>query len=556
MFRFENPTYLYALLIIPLVWLAGYVSYKKKKKSIKRFGNPRLVTQLMPEISRYRPLIKFGLMTFALALLIIILARPQMGTKVNEEKRNGIEIIIAVDVSNSMLAQDVKPSRLDKAKMLIENLVDNFQNDKIGLIAFAGEAFVQLPITADYVSAKMFLQNLNTNLVVTQGTNIQRAISLASKSFTRQDNVGKAIIIITDGENHEPGAVEEAEKAKNKGMQVFILGVGEGQGAPIPMPNGNYLKDRNGETVMSALNENACIEIAKAGKGTYINVKNTNDAQEKLNKELTKLQKAENNAVIYSEYGEQFQAVAIIVILVLILEIIILESRNKKIKTHNLFHRKSTMIIIGMLLTCGAYAQSDRALIRKGNKNFNKQDYVNAEVNYRKAIEQNNSNATGRYNLGCALMVQQKDSAAIIEFENAGKAEQSKMRKAMSYHNIGTILQKHQLYKDAINAYKEALRNNPTDNETRYNLALCQKLLKEQSQNKQNQQQNKQKEKEKQNQEQQKQQNEKQEQQKKEMSRNNAEQLLNAAIQEEKQTQEKINRAKQNYPKRELDKNW
>lgn len=224
--------------------------------------------------------------------------------------------------------------------MLVENMVDNFTNDKIGLIVFAGDAFVQLPITSDYVSAKMFLQNISPSLIETQGTDIARAINLATNSFTQQANVGRAIIVITDGENHEGGVVEAAKAAKKKGANVFILGVGSTKGAPIPLGNGEYLTDNTGNTVMSALNESMCREIAQAGSGTYIHVDNTNDAQEKLNNELAKLQKGQTESVVYSEYNEQFQALAWLVLFLLAAEICVLEAKNKRLKNIRIFTKK------------------------------------------------------------------------------------------------------------------------------------------------------------------------------------------------------------------------
>lgn len=255
-------------------------------------------------------------------------------------KRNGIEAIICMDISNSMLAQDVAPSRLDKCKMLVEDMVDHFTNDKIGLVVFAGDAFVQLPITSDYVSAKMFLQNIDPSLIQTQGTNIGEAINVAMRSFTQQDKVGRAIIVITDGEDHEGGALEAAAAAKKKGINVFILGVGNPKGAPIPLGEGNYMKDASGQTVMSALNEQMCKQIAQAGSGVYIHVDNTSDAQEELNDQLTKLQKGETDSVIYSQYDEQFQAFAVLAIILLIIETCILEVKNPRLRSLKLFNKK------------------------------------------------------------------------------------------------------------------------------------------------------------------------------------------------------------------------
>jgi Ca-activated chloride channel family protein len=239
-----------------------------------------------------------------------------------------------------MMAEDVVPSRLEKSKMLVENLVDHFTNDKIGLVVFAGEAFVQLPITSDYVSAKMFLQNIDPSLIASQGTDIAQAINVALNSFTQQEKIGRAVILITDGEDHEGGAMESAKAAKKKGVNVFILGVGDTKGAPIPLGNGDYLKDSRGEVVMTALNEQMCQDVAKAGNGKYIHVNNSSDAQEKLNEELTKLQKGETNSVIYSEYDEQFQAFGILTLLFLIIEICVLESKNPMLKNIRLFKKK------------------------------------------------------------------------------------------------------------------------------------------------------------------------------------------------------------------------
>lgn len=339
MFRFESPAYLWLLWSIPVLAIIRFVCYKLRRKKLLRFGEMSLVNSLMPNVSKIRPSVKFWLSVAALALMIVMLARPQMGSKISHEERNGIETIIAMDISNSMLAEDVVPSRLQKSKMLVENLVDHFTNDKIGLVVFAGDAFVQLPITTDYVSAKMFLQDINPSLIQTQGTDIARAISLSMNSFTQQKGLGKAIILITDGEDHEGGALEAAKEAKKKGINVFILGVGSSNGAPIPLGNGDYMRDNAGNTVMTALNEQMCRDVAKAGSGTYIHVDNTSDAQEKLNDELSRLQKGETDNVVYSEYNEQFQAFALLALILLIIEACTLEAQNSLLRKVRLFRK-------------------------------------------------------------------------------------------------------------------------------------------------------------------------------------------------------------------------
>lgn len=339
MFRFENPIYLWLLLIIPILIILKIMMWYVQRKKLSRIGNPTLLKELMPDVSRFRPWVKFLLVITALSSLILALARPQFGSKISHEKRNGIEAIIALDISNSMLAQDVQPSRLDKSKLMIENLINSFINDKIGLVVFAGEAYVQLPITSDYVSAKMFLSDITPNLISAQGTDIARAIRVSLSSFTQQKGVGKAIILITDGEDNEGGALEAVKEAKEKGVNVFILGVGDSKGAPIPLGNGEYLKDNHGQTVMTALNENMCKEIAQAGSGTYIHIDNTSLAQEQLNNELSKLQKGDSDAVVYSEYNEQFQIVALFSFILLLIEVCLLERKNPLFKRFNLFKR-------------------------------------------------------------------------------------------------------------------------------------------------------------------------------------------------------------------------
>lgn len=340
MLRFEDPIYLWMLLIIPILVLVRFIVWQKRKHNLRKFGDSSLLKEMMPDVSKYRPTIKFCLLLSAITILIFMIARPQVGSKISHEKREGIEVLIALDISNSMLAQDVIPSRLEKSKLLIEDLVDHFTNDKVGLVVFAGDAFVQLPITNDYVSAKMFLQNINPSLITTQGTDLARAISLSQSCFTQREHIGRAIIVITDGEDHEGGALEAAREAYKKGINVFILGVGTSKGAPIPDGNGGYLKDNSGQTVLSALNEQMCQQVAKAGNGVYIHVDNTSDAQERLNKELSKLQSGISDTVVYSEYNEQFQIFGIILLLLLIVETILLESRNPLFKKINLFRDK------------------------------------------------------------------------------------------------------------------------------------------------------------------------------------------------------------------------
>jgi Ca-activated chloride channel homolog len=340
MFRFENPDYLYLLIIIPILAFTSLVISKRRKKAIEKFGNPELLESLMPNASVNRPIVKFYIMLLALAMIIVTMAGPQFGSKLETVKRKGIEIMIALDVSNSMNAEDIQPSRLDRAKRAIYQLVDKLNNDKVGLIVFAGQAYTQLPITTDYASAKMFISAINTGIISTQGTAIGKALDLGIRSFTSQEDINRAIIVITDGENHEDDAVQFAKAAAEKGIKVYTVGMGLPKGAPIPVSGGSkndFMKDREGNVVISKLDENMLIEIATAGDGEFISANNIRKGINDLIDHLSKLEKSEIDSKIYTEYDSQFQYIAIIVLLLLLIDFIILERKNKYLKNINIF---------------------------------------------------------------------------------------------------------------------------------------------------------------------------------------------------------------------------
>lgn len=343
MFRFENPDYLFLLIIIPVLAFISLIIGKRRKKAIAKFGNPDLLEPLMPNASTIRPIIKFYLMLMALIAIIFTLAGPQFGSKLETVKRKGIEIMIALDVSNSMNAQDIQPSRLDRAKRAIYQLVNKLQNDKVGLIVFAGQAYTQLPITTDYPSAKMFISSINTGIITTQGTAIGTAINRCMNSFSSQEDINRAIIVITDGENHEDDAVGAAKAAMQKGIKVYTVGMGLPKGAPIPIPGegkNNFMKDREGNVVISKLNENMLLEIAKAGDGEFISANNIRKGMNDLVDHLSKLEKSEMEAKIYTDYENQFQYIAAIALLLLLIDFIVLERQNKYLKKINLFEDK------------------------------------------------------------------------------------------------------------------------------------------------------------------------------------------------------------------------
>lgn len=338
MFRFANLNALFLYILLAIVVAIYFVACRQRKRALRRYGSPELLGAMMPEVSPHRPALKFWLTFTALCFMVLLLARPQFGSKMETVKRQGIETVIALDISNSMLAEDVAPSRLEKSKNIVSRLVDGFADDKVGLIVFAGDAFIQLPITSDFISAKMFLESISPNLIARQGTNIKAAIDMGTRSFTPKEGVGKAIIIITDGENHEGGAVEAAKAAAEKGMMVYVMGVGSPEGSPIPAERtGDFRRDKDGNVVITKLNEQMCQEIAAAGNGVYIRIDNTNNAQKMLQKEIDKLAKADIETTTYSEYNEQFMVMAWIAFVLLLLEMLLMVKKNPRLKDFNLF---------------------------------------------------------------------------------------------------------------------------------------------------------------------------------------------------------------------------
>ena len=339
MFRFANPQYFYLLIIVLLILVLFIYSEYSRKKRLDRFGRNRVLEKLMPDVSKYRPQFKFALQLLVIILLVFTLARPQMGSKVETVKKEGVEIEIVLDVSNSMNAKDISPTRLEKAKMLLSKLVDDLDNDKVGLIVFAGDAYTQIPITSDFVSAKMVLSSINTGIVPSQGTAIGRAIDLASNSFTQDVNTEKAIILITDAENHEDDAASVAKSVSDQGIKVHVVGVGSTSGAPIPVGNSknNFIKDKEGNVVTTRLNEDLGKSIAEAGKGIYVTANNSNSASKAILSEIRKMKGADIESKIYSEYDEQYRVLAIIAFIILLLDSCILNAKSKFTKRINIF---------------------------------------------------------------------------------------------------------------------------------------------------------------------------------------------------------------------------
>ena len=339
MFRFAHIEMLWLLLLIPAFTAAYIAIVRRKQRQLRQFGDPELLAELMPNVSRTRPAIKFALLMVALALLVVAAARPQYGQKEKTVKRQGIEVMFALDISNSMLAEDVAPNRLNRAKQMLSKLIDD---DKVGLIIFAGEAYTQLPITCDYVSAKMFLNTISPDLIRVQGTAIGDAIMTSIRSFgSDESDASRAIILITDGENHEDDAIAAAKAANEKGIKIFVVGIGKPDGSPIPIPGtNNFRKDRAGNVVVSKLNEDMCREIAQAGQGMYVRCDNTNTATRALQKELNTLATSEFETKVYADYNEQYQGFVLLAFLILVIDFFIFNRKNKTLSKIDIFREK------------------------------------------------------------------------------------------------------------------------------------------------------------------------------------------------------------------------
>ncbi len=329
MINFANAQFLLLLFLIPFFFVVQVLVLRLRRRRIRRFGDEELVKTLMPSYSKAKTWVRLTLFSIGFFFFVIGLSRPQIGAKLKEHETKGAEIMIALDVSNSMLAEDYSPNRLDRAKLAIARLVDKLRDDRIGLIVFAGNSFVQLPITTDYVSAKMFLNSISTESVPVQGTAIGEAINTAVRSFSAQSEKSRAIIVITDGENHEDDPVAAAKQAAELGIRVFAIGVGSPEGKPIPM-DGELLKDKNGDIVVTRLDESVLQEVAKAGNGVYVRAGNSEFGLNPIIDDIRKMDDEKYSSIVFEEFDEQFMYFMAIALFFFVLEMLIGDRRSKK----------------------------------------------------------------------------------------------------------------------------------------------------------------------------------------------------------------------------------
>lgn len=329
MINFAQAQFLALLLLIPFLFVIQALVLKLRSNRIRRFGDENLVRQLMPSYSRSKVWVRLTFFALGFFFFVIGLSRPQIGAKIKEHETKGAEIMIALDVSNSMLAEDYSPNRLERAKLAITRLVDKLRDDRIGLIVFAGNSFVQLPITTDYVSAKMFLNSISTDSVPIQGTAIGEAINTAIRSFSAQSEKSRAVIVITDGENHEDDPVAAAKQAAEMGIRVFTIGVGSPEGKPIPM-DGELLKDKEGNIVVTRLDEAVLQEVASVGNGAYVRAGNSEFGLNPIIDDIRKMEDEKYNSIVFEEFDEQFMYFMAIALFFFVLEMLIGDRRSKR----------------------------------------------------------------------------------------------------------------------------------------------------------------------------------------------------------------------------------
>lgn len=336
MFQFASPHILWLLLVVPAMVIALMAMAQLRKRNITKFGNPKTLYSLMPDISKLRVRIKSSLFLLAVTAVIFAAARPQFGSKLKEQTSQGIEMMLVVDISNSMLAEDFAPNRLDRTRYAIDKLFSTLNQDRVGMVVFAGEAKVQLPITTDYRMARSFVKRISPTLVSVQGTEIGSAINLASLSFSQNRDAGKVIILITDGETHDSTALDAAKRAAEQGIKIFAIGIGTPEGAPVKV-DGEFIKDENDEMVVSRLNEELLQQITAATAGGYIRATNAAFGLEEIVNQIDKMEKGELTSLRFEEYNEQFQWILAIAAVLLLLETLLLSRRNPKLQKFNIF---------------------------------------------------------------------------------------------------------------------------------------------------------------------------------------------------------------------------
>ena len=547
MLRFEHPEYLWFLLLIPALGVGYFFLNIWQRKQLRRFVGETLLPQLAPEASLAMRILKQTLVSIACACLILAVANPQVGTRLEEVKRKGIDLFIAFDVSLSMKSEDIRPNRLEKAKRDVSELLRKLSGDRVGMVVFAGDAFVQFPLTSDYTAADLFLSAIDIDAVPIPGTMIGSAIEVALKSFSKDMPTQKAIVVVSDGENTQGDVMGAVEDAKKAGVRVYSIGMGTPEGGPIPVFNQNgvrvdYKRDQAGSIVLSKLDETMLQQIAATTGGSYHRATSGGNEIDDIFKELASLEKVEFGTKQITGYETQYQYPLAIAIIFFIIELLLSERRTKLAGWLKKLMPAGVTVFILAGLPGYAAAQTVRSHIREGNHGYDKSKYTDAEVEYKKALEKNPKSKEAQFNLGNSYYKQQRFDEAMREYGNSSGSMKSPEERAEAFYNSGNSLYQSNKYQEAVDAYKQSLRLNPNDEDTRYNLQMARAKLTQQQQQKQqnkDQKQDQKKDQQKQNQQQNQQQDQKQDQQQN---------------QKKDQQQQKQEEAKQDQTRQQLQK--
>jgi tetratricopeptide (TPR) repeat protein len=550
MLQFQHPEYLFALAaIVPMVMLYLFVK-QWKQKTEKKIGDPLLVKQLVKDYSPSKFLLKFIIVVAAFAILALALAGPRTPNGATNVNRSGIDVMIALDVSKSMLAQDIKPDRIGRARQLISKLIDKLSDDRIGIVVFAGKAYLQMPLTTDHAAAKMYLSSATPDVVPTQGTVIGEALKMCYAAFNTKEKKYRSVILISDGEDHDENAIKIAKSMADEGVMINTVGVGSPEGSTImDAATGELKKDQQGNLVITKLNEAELKTIAATGNGLYQTLSSADEVANSIEGQLKTLGTrsiTENSSMMYRYF---FQWLLVVAMLLLIVELFVSEKKKalkeKKIKAVS--PTVATAVLLLMFIPLLSFSQTKEKLIKKGNDAYDEKKYQEAAESYLKATAKDPANEKAFYNLGNALYKDKKAEESLSAYDAAILHSKNAIDKSAAWYNKGVVLQNDKKGAECIEAYKNALKLNPADEDARLNL---QKALMQQKQEQQ-------KEDEKKKQQQKQQQNQKKDNPKPQpkMTKKEAEEKLKALLQHEKNLQDKLRKADVASPEKP-EKDW
>lgn len=527
---FQYIQLLFLLLFVPVLTGLYFFALSRKKKAAKKIGDATLVKKLTAGYSSSSYFKKFVLVTLAFAALVLALANLRGVVSEQKVNREGIDVMIALDVSKSMLAQDIKPSRLDRAKQVLSRLIDKLGNDRVGIVIFAGKAYLQMPLTGDNTAAKMYLSSAGTESVPTQGTVIGDALRACNASFNAKEKKYKAVVLISDGEDHDETAVKTATEMAANGVEIYTIGIGSPQGTTLMEEGTNEIKkDNEGNPVVSKLNETTLKTIAEKGNGEYLLYNNTEAVVSTLFAQLSSMDQRMVTDASLVNYKSYFQYFLLFAFLLLLIEMFI--SENKKIKKG--LATKMAVCLLFIIISGSGFAQSNK-ILQHANKAYQKKDYVKAADLYNKVLEKESSNGTAQFNMGNAMYKSDKKEDAVKLYDNAAANLNEPEKKSNAYYNKGVVLQNDNKLNECIAAYKKALIEDPANEDARQNL---QKALQQQKQEQQKQQKKKEEEKK-----QQQQQKQEPKPQPSKLTKQDAEDKLKALMQQEKNLQDKLHK--------------